>query len=106
MKVALIYNLRPAHATTHAVPDDMYAEWDEPDTIAAVQAALATTHQVVLIEDNSEVEARLRAGAPDIVFNLAEGLAGPDREARIPALLERLGIPVTGSSAGALRTSL
>ncbi len=80
--------------------------WDEPDTIAAVQAALATTHEVVLIEDNSAVEACLRASAPDIVFNLAEGLAGPDREARIPALLERWGIPFTGSSARTLRTCL
>lgn len=106
MKVALIYNLRPAHAARHAVPDDTYAEWDEPDTIAAVQAALATTHEVVLIEDNSAVEAGLRASAPDIVFNIAEGLAGPDREARIPALLERWGIPFTGSSAHTLRTCL
>ena len=83
-----------------------YAEWDEPDTIAAVQAALATAHEVVLIENNSTVEAGLRASAPDIVFNMAEGLAGPDREARIPALLERWGIPFTGSSARTLRTCL
>ena len=106
MKIALIYNLRPAHAARRAVPDDLYAEWDEPDTIAAVQAALATAHEVVLIEDNSAVEAGLRAGAPDIVFNLAEGLTGPDREARLPALLERWGIPFTGSSARTLRICL
>ena len=91
MKVALIYNLRPAHATTPTWPDDLYAEWDEPETIAAVQAALATAHEVVLIENNNEVEAGLRVSAPDIVFNMAEGLSGPDREAHIPALLERWG---------------
>ena len=106
MKVALIYNLRPARATTPAWPDDLYAEWDEPETIAAVRAALATAHEVVLIENNSEVEAGLRASAPDIVFNMAEGLNGPDREAHIPALLERWGIPFTGSSARTLRTCL
>src|SRR5712691_13149086 len=106
MKIALIYNLRPVTATGSALPDDTYAEWDEPDTIAAMQAALAAVHEVVLIEDNSEVATRLRASAPDIVFNLAEGLAGPDREARIPALLERWGIPFTGSSARTLRTCL
>lgn len=106
MKIALIYNLRPTHDARRAGPDDMYAEWDEPDTIAAVQAALATAHEVVLIEDNSEVEACLHASAPDIVFNLAEGLSGPDREARIPALLERWGIPFTGSSARTLRACL
>ena len=61
---------------------------------------------MVLIENNSEVEAGLRASAPDIVFNMAEGLSGPDREAHIPALLERWGIPFTGSSARTLRTCL
>src|SRR5918912_3101117 len=106
MKVALIYNLRPAQAPMPAWPDDLYAEWDEPETIAAVRAALATAHDVALIENNSEVEAGLRASAPDIVFNMAEGLSGPDREAHIPALLERWGIPFTGSSARTLRTCL
>jgi D-alanine-D-alanine ligase len=106
MKVALVYNLRPAQATTAAWPDDLYAEWDEPETIAAVRAALATEHEVVLIENNSEVEAGLGASAPDIVFNMAEGLSGSDREAYIPALLERWGIPFTGSSAHTLRTCL
>jgi D-alanine-D-alanine ligase len=106
MKIALVYNLRPAQATTPAWPDDLYAEWDDPATIAAVRAALATIHEVVLIENNSEVEAGLRASAPDIVFNIAEGLSGPDREAHIPTLLERWGIPFTGSSARTLRTCL
>jgi D-alanine-D-alanine ligase len=106
MKVALTYNLRPVTATGSALPDDTYAEWDEPDTIAAVQAALAAVHEVVLLEDNSGLAARLRAAAPDIVFNLAEGLAGPDREARLPALLERWHIPFTGSSSHTLRTCL
>ena len=49
MKIALIYNLRPAQAATPAWSDDLYAEWDEPETIAAVRAALATAHTVVLI---------------------------------------------------------
>ena len=106
MKIALVYNLRPAHATAPAWPDDLYAEWDEPETIAAVRAALATAHEVVLIENTGEVEAGLRLSAPDMVFNMAEGLTGPDREAHIPALLERWGIPFTGSSARTLRTCL
>jgi len=74
MKIALIYNLRPAHAATPSLPDDIYTEWDEPETISAVRAALATAHEVVLIEDNNEAEARLVGSAPDIVFNIAEGL--------------------------------
>src|SRR5262245_36196856 len=106
MKVALTYNLRPATATGSALQDDTSVEWDEPDTIAAVQAALATAHEVVLIEANGELAARLRASAPDIVFNIAEGLSGPDREACLPALLERWHMPFTGSSSHTLRRCL
>jgi D-alanine-D-alanine ligase len=40
---------------------------------------------------------RLRQASVDIVFNIAEGLRGRNREAHIPALLEFLNIPYTGS---------
>jgi D-alanine-D-alanine ligase len=40
---------------------------------------------------------RLRQTSIDIVFNIAEGLRGRNREAHIPALLEFLNIPYTGS---------
>jgi D-alanine-D-alanine ligase len=108
LKVALTYNLKPvpARASTAAVLDDAYAEWDDPATIAAVHDALATECDVVLIEDGKGVEHLLRATRPDMVFNLAEGYGGPDREAVIPTLLQRLGIPFTGSSARTLRLCL
>ena len=40
---------------------------------------------------------RLKKASVDIVFNIAEGLEGRNREAHIPALLEFLNIPYTGS---------
>jgi D-alanine-D-alanine ligase len=39
----------------------------------------------------------LRQASVNIVFNIAEGLQGRNREAHIPALLEFLNIPYTGS---------
>ncbi len=107
MKVALTYNLKPAglgEPTT--TRDDTYAEWDEPDTIEAVRQALATEHEVVLIEGQARIEERLLAVWPAIVFNLADGWKGPHREASIPALLESWGIPFTGSSSRTLRLCL
>ena len=107
MKIVLTYNLKPAGSAEEcAAPDDTYAEWDEPDTIAAVRDALACEHEVVLLEDDAEIEPRLLAVQPDMAFNLAEGLGGPWREARLPALLERHGIPFTGSSSQTLRLCL
>ncbi|ETW96350.1 MAG: hypothetical protein ETSY1_26925 [Candidatus Entotheonella factor] len=103
MKIALAYNLKP---TSASVWDDTYAEWDDWETIEAVRDALATDHEVVLIEADAEVERRITQTAPDLIFNMAEGLHGAGREAQLPALLERLQIPFTGSSARTLALGL
>jgi D-alanine-D-alanine ligase len=76
---------------------DTYAEWDSETTILAVKAALAERHNVTMIEAAENAPQRLLEAQPDIVFNIAEGLRGPSREAQIPAVLEMLGIPYTGS---------
>lgn len=76
---------------------DTYAEWDTQETIDAVRAALSRAHDVTPIEANEDVFERLRSTRTDIVFNIAEGLNGASREAQIPAMLEMLGIPYTGS---------
>jgi D-alanine-D-alanine ligase len=72
---------------------DTYAEWDSEATILAVKAALAERHSVTMIEATDRAPHQLLEVQPDIVFNIAEGLRGPSREAQIPAVLEMLGIP-------------
>jgi len=42
----------------------------------------------------------------DLVFNIAEGVAGRNREAAVPALCELMGIPYTGSDAATLSIAL
>jgi D-alanine-D-alanine ligase len=42
----------------------------------------------------------------DLVFNIAEGLSGRNREAQVPALCELCGIPYTGSDAATLALAL
>ena len=76
---------------------DTYAEWDTEETVLAVKAALEERHIVTMIEADEEAPQRLLQVQPDIVFNIAEGLRGPSREAQIPAILEMFGIPYTGS---------
>lgn len=78
---------------------DRYAEWDSWETIQAVAAALAEQHTVTLIEADVDAYERLLRSRPDIVFNMAEGQYGVSREAQIPAMLEFLQIPYTGSDA-------
>lgn len=80
-------------------PPDLLAEYDTPETIAAVAAALARRYRVALVEGDAAAYVRLRRLRPDLVFNLSEGFGGPNREAHIPIVCEILGLPYTGSDA-------
>jgi D-alanine-D-alanine ligase len=77
--------------------DDEYAEWDSAETIDAVARALARHGEVIRLEARDDFPERLRAERPDIVFNIAEGLRGPNREAHVPAICEFYGVPYSGS---------
>jgi len=78
-------------------PPDFLAECDSDETISAVADALRTRHDVIPIESNDAAYDRLRDVKPDLVFNIAERLFGPNREAHIPTLCEMLDLPYTGS---------
>ena len=41
---------------------------------------------MVLVEADEDVYERLRTGGIDVVFNIAEGIRGADREAQLPAM--------------------
>ncbi|HET9797899.1 MAG TPA: hypothetical protein VFP90_07920, partial [Gemmatimonadaceae bacterium] len=85
----------PSSAAANA--SDIYAEWDSAETIDAVAAALAPLGDVIRLEADESFPERLRAERPDIVFNIAEGLYGANREAHVPAICEFFDIPYSGS---------
>jgi D-alanine-D-alanine ligase len=107
MNIALAFNQRaavgddplPAPCLLHPqqASPDLYAEWDDEQTIAAVAEALGQRHQVTLVNADLDAFEKLRALQPELVFNMTEGLYGGSRESQIPALLEMLQIPYTGS---------
>jgi D-alanine-D-alanine ligase len=76
---------------------DEFAEWDSPTTIAAVESALSRLGRVIRLEAKEDFPEKLRAARPDIVFNIAEGFHGVNREAHVPAICEFFGIPYSGS---------
>jgi D-alanine-D-alanine ligase len=80
-----------------APTSDEYAEWDSAETIDAVASALGALGEVIRLEANTDFPARLHETRPDIVFNIAEGLLGVNREAHVPAICEFFGIPYSGS---------
>ena len=78
--------------------DDTFAEWDSEETIEAVKSALeAGGHDVWLIEGDKDAYEKFKELNPEFVFNIAEGIGGSTRESQIPAILEMLSIPFTGS---------
>jgi D-alanine-D-alanine ligase len=92
-----------ASATAHLTRSELlalsdeFAEWDSEETIGAVERALAAFGPVIRLDATPEFPDRLRRARPDIVFNMAEGLRGPNREAHVPAICEFYGVPYAGS---------
>src|ERR687885_351866 len=76
---------------------DEYAEWDTSETIDAVAGALGALGEVIRLEANADFPERLRRARPDIVFNMAEGLHGVNRESHVPAICEFFAVPYSGS---------
>lgn len=87
----------PGLSIAELIARDEFAEWDSPTTIAAVETALSRLGKVVRLEATEDFPERLRQARPDIVFNIAEGFRGVNREAQVPAICEFFGIPYSGS---------
>jgi len=86
--------------------NDSEAEYDAPETIDSIRDALAEHGHVTLFEATAELPRQLMQTPVDLVFNIAEGVAGRNREAAVPALCELMGIPYTGSDAATLSIAL
>ena len=106
MRVGLTFNEKTEEDPGGPFPTDEFLEWDDAETIQAIADALRRRHEVVLVEAGPFCAERLKEERPDIVFNIAEGRSGPFREAEIPALLEDLGLPYTGSGPDTLSIAL
>lgn len=108
MKVSLVYD-EPvaAGAAMDGLPDDIGREFEDADTVAALLDAIAVCgHEPAKVPLDADFFVRIRDAKPDLVFNISEGLRGRAREAMVPAWLDHLGIPCTGSDGLTLAISL
>ncbi|MFO0877999.1 MAG: D-alanine--D-alanine ligase [Gemmataceae bacterium] len=108
MRIGLTYDLKSDHPPTADLPDDHQEEYDSPATVEAIAGVLRRRgHEPLLLGDGPDLLRRLLDDPPDFVFNFAEGLGtSRSREARVPAVLEMLGIPFTGSDPLTLAATL
>ncbi len=94
MRVGITYDLREDYLA-EGYDEEQTAEFDSPQTIAAIVTALESHGcSTTRIGNVRELAARLVAGERwDLVFNICEGIHGAGREAQVPALLEAYAVP-------------
>jgi D-alanine-D-alanine ligase len=107
LHVALLANLRKNAPLLPGMPDDYWADLDSEHTVEAIAEALRQPgRRVTFLEGDTTLYDRLRELQPDICFNICEGHFGDGREAQVPALLEMLRMPYTGSKVLTLALTL
>lgn len=105
LKVGFTFNVKRIKPTAEG--EDREAEYDSPTTLQAIREAIASHgHEVVDLEATAELPMVLASTPVDVVFNIAEGFRGRNRESQVPALLELLDIPYTGSDPATLSLAL
>lgn len=80
---------------------DKYAEFDFEETLVDIESAVKSAgHRVERIGNVRALLVKLMSGEKwDIVFNIAEGIKGRNRESQVPLILELFEIPYVGSDA-------
>jgi D-alanine-D-alanine ligase len=105
VRVALTYNLKKKDPLK---PADYFSEYDSEETINSVITALKNKgHSVEAIDvEYPALFSYFKKNSVDMVFNIAEGKHGRFRESEVPAVLDYLNIPYTGSETFSLALAL
>jgi len=97
-KVALLANLKVNAPHWEGMPEDQWDDLDSEKTIHALLEAIRSGgHTCDFLEGDITLVDTVRKFKPDICFNICESHFGDAREAQVPAILEKLQIPYTGS---------
>lgn len=94
--IGLCYDQKEDYQAAGFSPEAVM-EFDDEETVAGIADTLASLgHRVERVGRGVELARRLVAGERwDLLFNIAEGVAGRSREAQVPALAEMFGQPYT-----------
>ncbi len=105
MRVAITCNLKKKDASK---PADYFSECDSEETINNIASALRSKgHSVETIDvEYPRLLSYFAKHRVDMVFNIAEGKEGKFRESEVPAILDYLKIPYTGSDTFSLALAL
>ena len=101
LKIGFTYDAKADYKLSSGEEKDKYSEFDTEETLSEIESALESGgYRVERIGNAKSLLKKLLAGQKwDIVFNIAEGVSGRNRESQVPAILEMFDIPYTGSDA-------
>jgi D-alanine-D-alanine ligase len=106
-KVALLANLKINAPKFEGMPADQWDDLDSEKTIESLVEAIHAGDRICeFLEGDRTLFDTLHKFQPDICFNICEGHFGDAREAQVPAILEMLRIPYTGSKVLSLALAL
>ena len=106
-KVAVLANLKINAPHWEGMPSDQWDDLDSEKTVnALVEAIKSGGYEAEFFEGNLSLVEKLPQYKPDICFNICESHFGDAREAQVPALLEMMRIPYTGSKVLTLALAL
>ncbi len=102
MRIAVLANLKKNAPHYEGMPEDRWDDLDSPTTVdAIVEVFRRAGHEAEFFEASIlppyNLVERLTTYKPDLCFNFAESHFGDARESQIPAVLEMLQIPYSGS---------
>lgn len=98
-RIAFVYNIRHKYPNPKKPDTFLEADYDDKETIDLIIKHLRRNFVVYPVEANEEAYLTLYKikDKIDLVLNYSEGLHGKDKYSHVPAMLEMLGIPYTGS---------
>lgn len=107
LRIGLTYNVKSDFVLKPGDPPDLNAEFDHEETVAHIERAFRETgYDVVRIGSARRLLEQMGSLRVDVVFNIAEGYEGRNRESQVPILLEMMGIPFIGADGLTLSLTL
>ena len=99
MRIGLAYDLKEDVAVSSSQPEDALEEYDSPETVTGIAAALQSLgRSVVRLGGGRKFITNILQSNVAFAFNIAEGRGTyRSRETQVPAVLEMLDIPYSGS---------
>lgn len=98
MKIGITYNIKEDLALEEDSNSERLEEFDSFQTIIALSGVLESLgFETVKLGGDICIIEKIKEAKPDFIFNIAEGFWGRNREAHIPAILEMMNLPYSGS---------